>query len=185
MRKVLDRLRLAGLQVDIKKSEFKVTRTKYLGFIISTTGIEVDPDKVEVMRNWQPPKTVKGVQSFLGFCNFYRRFVGEYGRIARPLTLLTKKGILFKWTEQCQEAFDCLKEAMISAPVLRYYNAELPTMVETDASKGVVAGLLSQQDPDTGLWHPVAYFSKTMLPAELNYDIHDKEMLAVVRALEE
>jgi len=61
VRKVLDRLRLAGLQVDIKKSEFKVTRTKYLGFIVSTTGIEVDPDKVEVMRNWQPPKTVKGV----------------------------------------------------------------------------------------------------------------------------
>jgi hypothetical protein len=74
---------------------------------------------------------------------------------------------------------------MISAPVLRYYNADLPTMVETDASKGVLAGLLSQQDPETKLWHPIAYFSKTMLPAELNYDIHDKEMLAVIRALEE
>jgi hypothetical protein len=96
---VLDRLCLAGLQVDIKKSEFKVTRIKYLGFIISITGIEVDPEKIEVMRNWQPPKTVKGVQSFLGFCNFYRRFVGEYGRIARPLTILTKKDIPFKWTE--------------------------------------------------------------------------------------
>jgi hypothetical protein len=82
VRKVLDRLRAAGLQADIKKSEFRVTRTKYLGFIISTDGIEVDPDKVAVVRDWKAPSTVKGVQGFLGFCNFYRRFIKEYGHIA-------------------------------------------------------------------------------------------------------
>jgi hypothetical protein len=74
---------------------------------------------------------------------------------------------------------------MVSTPVLRYYNPDLPTIVEIDTSKGVVTSLLSQQDPETGLWHPIAYFSKTILPAELNYDIHDKEMLTIVRALEE
>jgi hypothetical protein len=74
---------------------------------------------------------------------------------------------------------------MVSIPVLRYYNPDLPIMVETDASKGVVTGLLSQQDPETGLWYPIAYFSKTILPAELNYNIHDKEMLTIVRVLEE
>jgi hypothetical protein len=87
------------------------------------------------------------VQGFLGFCNFYRRFVKEYGRIAKPLNALTRKGTLYKWTEQCQEAFEQLKQAMLEAPILHYYDYELPTMVETDASNGVVAGVLSQQDP--------------------------------------
>jgi hypothetical protein len=106
VQKVLQRLRDAGLQVDIKKSEFRTKRTKYLEFIISTEGIEVDPDKVAVVRDWKALATVKGVQGFLGFCNFYCRFIEEYGRIARPLNILTCKGTLYKWTEQCQEAFD-------------------------------------------------------------------------------
>ena len=185
VKKVLHHLRDAGLQVDIKKSEFRTTRTKFLGFIVSTKGIEVDPEKIVVVRDWQAPSTVKGVQGFLGFCNFYRRFIREYGRIARPLTLLTRKGALYQWTKQCQEAFDKLKQAMLEAPILHYYDYELPTRVETDASNGVVAGVLSQQDPQTQFWHPVAYFSKTMQPAELNYDIHDKEMLAIILSLEE
>jgi transposase InsO family protein len=182
---VLERLRKAGLQADIKKSEFKVTRTKYLGFIISTDGVEVDPEKVAVVKKWQEPSTVKGVQSFLGFCNFYRRFITNYGRIAKPLNELTRKGTVFRWTPSCQGAFDQLKDTMISVPVLRYYDPAYPTMVETDASNGVLGGVLSQQDVQSGLWHPIAFFSKTMQPAELNYDIHDKEMLAIVRALEE
>jgi transposase InsO family protein len=185
VQKVLKRLREAGLQVDIKKSEFQTTRTKYLGFIISTDGIETDPDKIQVVKNWNAPTTVRGVQGFLGFCNFYRRFIKEYGRIARPLNTLTRKGTPYKWTESCQEAFDQLKQAMLEAPILRYYDYELPTMVETDASNGVVAGVLSQQDLLTELWHPVAFFSKTMQPAELNYDIHDKEMLAIILSLGE
>jgi hypothetical protein len=185
VRKVLERLRKAGLQADIKKSEFRVTRTKYLGFIISTDGIEVDPEKVSVVKNWKEPTTVKGVQSFLGFCNFYRRFITNYGRIARPLNELTRKGTAYTWTASCQEAFDQLKATMLSAPILRYYEPERPTMVETDASNGVLAGVLSQQDPRSELWHPVAFFSKSMQPAELNYDIHDKEMLAIIRSLEE
>ena len=115
VQKVLQRLRDAGLQADIKKSEFGVTRTKFLGFIISTEGIKVDPDKIAVVWNWQAPSAVKGVQSFLGFCNFYRRFIREYGRIARPLNALTRKGTLYKWTRECQEAFDRLKQAMLEA----------------------------------------------------------------------
>jgi RNase H-like domain found in reverse transcriptase/Reverse transcriptase (RNA-dependent DNA polymerase) len=185
VRKVLKRLRKAGLQVDIKKSEFRVTRTKFLGFIISTNGIEVDPEKVAVVKNWKEPTTVKGIQSFLGFCNFYRRFITNYGRIAKPLNELTRKGSAYLWSASCQSAFDQLKLAMLTAPILRYYQPDLPTMVETDASNGVVAGVLSQQDLQSQLWHPTAYFSKTMQPAQLNYDIHDKEMLAIILALEE
>jgi hypothetical protein len=98
VRKVLKRLRNAGLQIDLKKCEFHVTRTKYLGFIISTNGIEVDPDKISVVKSWKPPTTVKGVQSFLGFCNFYRRFIRDFGIIAKPLNNLTKTGVRFIWT---------------------------------------------------------------------------------------
>ena len=78
----------------------------------------MDPDKVAVVQNWKAPTTVKGVQGFLGFCNFYRHFIIVYGRIAKPLNTLTHKGIPYHWTDQCQEAFDRLKQAMLTAPIL-------------------------------------------------------------------
>jgi reverse transcriptase-like protein len=183
VRKVLQRLREAGLQASINKCEFHVTRTKYLGYILTTDGIEVDPEKTAAIRGWKEPATVRGVQSFLGFCNFYRRFIKNYGRVSRPLHNLTKDNVPFVWTQNCQEAFDNLKGLLVNAPVLRHYQPELPTKLETDASDGVVGGVLSQQVNDN--WHPIAYFSKTMSPPERNYEIHDKEMLAVIRALEE
>jgi transposase InsO family protein len=181
VRKVLQRLRDAGLQADIRKCEFSVTRTKYLGFIIGTKGIEVDPDKTEVIRHWQEPYTVKGVQSFLGFCNFYRRFIQDYGFVAKPLTQLTKSNVPFAFDRACKEAFQELKRRLTSAPILRHYDFNLETMLETDASDGVIAGVMSQRHLD-GNWYPVGYFSKTMAPAEVNYEIHDKEMLAIVRS---
>jgi transposase InsO family protein len=184
VKKVLQRLRDAGLQVDIKKCEFNVTRTKYLGFIITTDGIEVDPEKVSAVVNWQTPSNVRGIQSFLGFCNFYRRFIPEYGKIAKPLVQLTKTGIAFQFDRKCWNAFEELKARLTSAPVLRHYNPELESMIETDASDGVLAGVLSQLHPDSE-WYPVAYYSKTMAPAECNYEIHDKEMLAVVKSLDQ
>src|SRR5204862_2280922 len=95
--KVLLRLREAGLQADIKKSEFSVKCTKYLGFIISTDGIEADPEKTSVIDQWDPPQTVQGVQSFLGFCNFYQCFIRNYGRIAKHLNRLTRKDQPFKF----------------------------------------------------------------------------------------
>src|SRR5277367_5336065 len=177
--KVLERLRKAGLQADIKKSEFSVTRTKYLGFIISTDGIEADPEKTSVIDNWEPPKTVKGVQSFLGFCNFYRRFIQNYGRVARPLNQLTHKNHPFKFDASCERAFKELKRRLVSAPLLVHFDPDRPSRMETDASDGVIAGVLSQQQLN-GEWHPVAYYSKTMIDAKLNYPIHDKEMLAIV-----
>lgn len=181
VKKVLERLREAGLQADLKKCEFHVQKTKYLGFIVGTEGIAVDPQKVDAVREWGAPKNLKGVQAFLGFCNFYRRFIREYGRVARPLSNLTRKGEAFNWTLACQDAFDELKDRLISAPVLAHFDHELPTKVETDASDGVLAGVLVQQRAEE--WHPVAFFSETMHGAEHNYSIHDKELLAVVRAL--
>jgi len=182
VKKVLERLRNAGLQVDIKKCEFGVKRTKYLGFIVSTEGIEVDPEKVEAIRNWKPPCTVKGIQSFLGFCNFYRRFIRDYGVVAKPLVRLTKNNTPFVFDDNCTEAFEELKDRLTSSPILRHYDPDLESILETDASDGVVAGVLSQLHLD-GEWYPMAFFSKTMAPAECNYKVHDKEMLAIVRSL--
>ena len=143
VRKVLLRLRKAGLQADIKKTEFYITRTKYLEFIISTKGIEVDPEKISAINSWGYPTTVRSIQSWLGFYNFYRRFIQDYGRITRPLTQLTGKNVLFNFDASCQEVFDKLRAALVSAPILRHYRPELETIVETDASDGVVAGILS------------------------------------------
>ncbi|KAI0993404.1 hypothetical protein K3495_g14780 [Podosphaera aphanis] len=179
---VLQRLKEAGLQADIKKCEFHVKSTKYLGFIVGTDGIRVDSEKVTVIENWIPPSNVKGVQSFLGFCNFYRRFIRNFGVIAKPLNNLTRRGVEFRFTDECQAAFHDLKRKLINAPVLAHYNPEAESRLETDASDGVIAAVFSQFSPDNQ-WHPVAFFSKTMAPAELNYQIHDKEMLAIIKSL--
>jgi len=184
VRLVLERLRDAGLQADIRKCEFYTTKTKYLGFIISRDGLAVDPEKIQAINEWVSPTTVKGLQAFLGFCNFYRRFIEGYSRITRPLHQLTRKDASYDFNAKCQEAFQKLKKALTSAPLLRHWNPDLPTKIETDASDGVTSGILSQQAEDQ-LWHPVAYFSKTMSAAECNYEIHDKEMLAIIRALQE
>src|SRR5699024_6632527 len=118
VKRVLQRLQEAGLQASLKKCEFSVTKTKFLGFIISTEGIATDPEKVAVVLSWERPTTVKGVQSFLGFCNFYRRFIHGYSRIARPLTQLTKKEVRFEWMKACTQAFEELKRRLASAPIL-------------------------------------------------------------------
>jgi len=119
--KVLYRLHKAGLQADIKKLEFSIKRTKYLGFIISTDGIEADPEKTAVINQWEPPRTVKGVQSFLGFYNFYRYFIKNYSRTTRPLNRLTRKDQPFNFDAACRKAFNELKERLISAPLLAHF----------------------------------------------------------------
>ncbi|KAJ5290754.1 gag/polymerase/env polyprotein [Penicillium angulare] len=184
VRHVLERLRGAGLQAALHKCEFHVEETKFLGFIVGVDGVRADPDKVAVIKDWETPTTVRRVLSFLGFCNFYRRFVADYSKIARPLHHLTCKGTPWSWTSDCQEAFDTLKAAMVDAPILRHYDVSLPTRIETDASDGVIGGVLSQLQKDD-FWHPVAFFSKAMQAAERNYEIHDKELLAIIRALQE
>jgi RNase H-like domain found in reverse transcriptase len=111
----------------------------------STDGIEADPEKTSVIDHWEPPQTVRGVQSFLGFCNFYRRFIKDYGRIAKPLNQLTRKDQPFKFDASCERAFKELKRRLVSAPLLANFDSDRPTMMETDASDGVIAGVLSQQ----------------------------------------
>jgi hypothetical protein len=183
IKQVVEQLQAARLQANIKKCEFSVKRTKYLGFIISTDGIQVDPDKVQAIADWQQPRTVRGVRSFLGFCNFYRRFIRDYSYIAAPLTQLTRTNHKFVFDKAYTQAFETLCNRLVSAPLLAHYDANSQCLLETDASDTVVAAVFSQRGLD-GEWHPVGYFSKTMAPAETNYPIYNKEMLAVVKALQ-
>ena len=183
VRKVLQRLAEFGLQVDVTKSSFYATEVKYLGLIISTEGIRMDPEKIRTITEWPEIKNLRDVQSFLGFANFYRRFIYNFSRIVMPLTRLTKKDVPWEWTSECQKAFDTLRTAFTSDVVLAHYDPEKRIVVETDASDYVSAGILSQYDDDEVL-RPIAYFSRKHTPAECNYEIFDKELLAIVRAFE-
>jgi hypothetical protein len=184
VREVLRRLIDAGLQIDIEKCEFHTTKTKYLGLIITPGGIEMDPEKVSAIESWLPPTTRRQLQRFLGFANFYRRFIKDFSGVARPLYDLTKKTVDWDWTSRCQAAFERLKHCFASAPALRIYDWERPAVVETDASDWSAGGTLLQEGDD-GELHPVAYFSAKHSAQECNYDIYDKELLAVIKALEE
>ena len=174
VRKVLAALQKAGLQADIDKCEFHVTEISYLGLIISTEGIRMDPKKVEAVQNWETPTCVKDVQAFIGFANFYRRFIRAFSDIVRPMINAIKKDKAFRWSIECQKSFESLKERFTTAPILAHFDFEKECIVETDASDNVSAGVLSQYGDD-GLLHPVAFFSRKHSPQEIN--CHDNSGL--------
>jgi hypothetical protein len=140
---VLEKLKSAGLQANIKKSEFSITKTKFLEYIISTKGITVDSDKISAVIKWKRPTKVKELQSFLGFCNFYRLFIENFSRMTKALYRLTA-AIKWEWTQEQQRAFDHLKQALTFAPMLVHFNETRATKLETNASDGVVSEALSQ-----------------------------------------
>ena len=134
VRKVLLKLREAGLQLDIEKCEFHVQETKFLGLIVSTEGLRMDPEKVNVVVNWPTPTNLKGVQQFVGFCNFYRRFIRDFSKTMKLLSNLNKKDCLFRWPDAYVKAFDKIKTLFTIAPVLRNYDRSKPAVLETDPS---------------------------------------------------
>ena len=179
--KVLERLRQAGLQISIDKCEFETHSTKYLGFIIETgKGVRMDPEKVKAILDWASPTTVKGVRAFLGFANFYRRFIKEFSAIVAPLTRLTSKDVKFHWSEEANGAFERLKKAFTCAPVLMQFDPDRETVLEADASGYATGGVLSQYDEE-GVLRPCAFFSQKNSPAECNYEIYEKELLAIIK----
>ncbi|KAF4306755.1 hypothetical protein GTA08_BOTSDO05367 [Botryosphaeria dothidea] len=181
--KVLEKLDAAGLQLDLKKCEFEVQSTKYLGYIIEAgKGIRMDPEKTKAIQEWNAPTTAKGVLGFLGFANFYRRFIKGFSNLVAPLVSLTRKNVPFQWNQETELAFGKLKKAFITAPVLMQFDPERETILATDSSGYCIGGVLQQYDND-GFLRPVAFFSKKNLPAECNYPIYDKELLAVVKCL--
>jgi len=140
--------------------------------------------KVQAVKDWPKPTNVKEVQSFLGFANYYRRFIKGFGGIAAPLTEFTRKGKEFQWDEGARKSFEALKEHILSEPVLATFDPDRPIELETDTSNYTLGGQIGQQDNE-GKLHPVAFYLKKLYRPELNYLIYDKEFLAIINAFKE
>jgi len=184
-RRVMELLRKNNLFLKPEKCEFEKTEVEYLGVIISQNSVKMDPAKVAGVTEWPIPSSRKEVQSFLGFTNFYCRFIKGFSHLARPLFDLTWKDTEWRWGVEEQSAFNSLKEQITTAPILALPENSRPFQIEADSSDFTTRAVLSQQSPEDNKWHPVAFLSKSLSPVERNYEIHDKEMLAIVRALEE
>ncbi|MBD2359459.1 DDE-type integrase/transposase/recombinase [Tolypothrix sp. FACHB-123] len=179
---VMRKLRDAGLFLDIGKCAFAEKEVKYLGYIVRAGhSVRPDPEKIRAVEEWEAPRSVRDLRSFLGFANFYRDFIPGFSSITEPLNQLTTKGATFRWEAEEEEAFQRLKLGFVSWPVLRQWDPDLETLVEPDSSGRAIGGCLSQRVGDA--WHPVAYHSAKLSPAQRNYTIHDKELLAVISCL--
>jgi hypothetical protein len=184
VRTVLDRLRENKLYAKLEKCEFSVDRVEFLGHILSKDGISMCKSKVDAILKWPVPRTVKEVQAFLGLANYYRRFVKGFSKIAQSLTFLLRKDKPWQWGKKQDDAFQTLKTAFTTAPVLKQPDLDSAFLMECDASDYALGAVLSQVGED-GKQHPVAFYSRKFLPAEQNYEIHDKELLAIKAALQE
>ena len=181
-KRVLQRMKELDLHLKLKKCKFGVKEVDILGLILWPGEITMDPTKLSGIAEWPIPTKVKDIQSFLGFTNYYRWFIGDYSNIARPLIDLIKKNQEWKWSPSCQKAFDQLKEEFLKQPVLSLPDLNKPFTIATDASKDASGGILLQADSN-GEWHPCSYLSQLFSPTEWNYDIYDRELLAVIRGL--
>uniref|UniRef100_A0A0W0FKC0 Reverse transcriptase domain-containing protein n=1 Tax=Moniliophthora roreri TaxID=221103 RepID=A0A0W0FKC0_MONRR len=181
-RHVLERLRENDLYLKPEKCKFEVTKTLFLGMVTIPGHILMDETKLARIKDWEVPKTIKGVRSFLGFANFYRKFIGKYAELARPLHELTKKDTKFEWTKIRDIAFKVRKVKFLQCPILQMPDDEKPFIIEADASKWATGAVLKQQGPDGDL-HPCGYISHAFTPTERNYKIYDRELLAITNAL--
>ena len=182
LRLVFSRLRAANLKLNPKKCELFQRKVKLLGHVICAEGVTTDPDKVEAVKNWPVPRNAKEVRRFVGLCTYYRRFVQSFSDVARPLHELTEKGHLFQWTKACEDSFQQLKDALVSAPVLAYPRTKEPFVLDTDASNVGVGAVLSQVHD--GEERVIAYYSHALSRPERNYCTTRRELLAIVRAIE-
>ena len=177
LRIVLQTLREHRLYAKFSKCEFWLRKVSFLGHIVSSEGISVDPTKVEAISTRAIPRNASEVRSFLGLAGYYRRFVRDFSKIARPLTQLTRKDVRFVWDDQCDEAFRILKTRLTTAPILALPDGESEFELYTDASKNGLGCVLMQNG------RVIAYASRQLKTHEVNYPTHDMELAAVVFAL--
>ncbi len=185
VRRVLQRLLENGLFVKAEKCAFHAQSVRFLGFIVSPEGVRMDPDRVKAVVNWPTPDSRKALLRFLGFANFYRRFIRNFSQLAAPLTALTSTKMTFRWSNAAEAAFTKLRGRFVSAPILQAPDPTRQFVVEVDASEVGVGVVLSQRATSDDKVHPCAFFSHRLSPAERNYDIGNRELLAVKLALEE
>lgn len=158
---------------------------EYLGLVILEGEIRMDLVKVAGVSEWPIPMMWKEVQSFLGFVNFYQHFIEDFSHHAKPMFELTKKDRKWGWGKEEQQAFDEIKNCITSSPILWFADDSKPFHIEADSLNFATRAILSQQSDDDLKWHPVAFYSKSLNTIKCNYEIHDKEMLAIMRSLEE
>ena len=182
LRKVLERCQEKNLVLNWEKCHFMVTKGIVLGHIVSKDGIEVDKAKVELISNLPTPKCVRDIRSFLGHAGFYRRFIKDFSAIARPLCTLLAKDVPFTWSQACDTAFAKLKNMLVSPPIMRSPNWDLPFEIMCDASDYAIGAVLEQREDKKAF--VIYYASKTLDSAQANYTTTEKEFLAVVFALE-
>jgi transposase InsO family protein len=183
LRLVLQALAQAGLQLNAKKCHFGARSVKVLGHIVNSHGIKPDPDKIKAVSEFPVPKDVKELQSFLGLCGHFRRFIARFADRAHSLTQLLAKKSPWVWTNTSQCAFDDLKQALSTPPVLAHYNPNATIELHTDASSFGLGAVLLQPDCESLVLRPVAYASRTLSPAERNYSTTERECLAIVWAV--
>eukprot|EP00731_Ephydatia_muelleri_P023718 Em0015g1301a len=176
---VLTRLRQAGLKLQPKKCNFCQQKVRFLGHVVSASGISTDPDKTEVVSNWPTPTDKREIQQFLGLVNYYRRFIKNFASLAKPLQRLTEKNVTFEWNESCQNAFDQLCACLVSAPVLAFPDYSKTFILDTDASENGIGAVLSQGQDD-GSECVIAYASRSLSRQEQRYCVTRRELLAVV-----
>ncbi|KAI1686157.1 reverse transcriptase [Pyrenophora tritici-repentis] len=179
---VLRALEQFNLRLKPEKCEFHKTKVNFLGYVVGADGVQMSEEKIQVIKDWPTPTTVVQIQSFLGFLNFNRQFIKDFSDIAIPLTKLTRKDVPFKWSKEAENAFQTLKKASIEPPCFRIFQAGHPLRFETDASDLALGGCASQLHE--GKWHPIAYYSRKFSGPEERYDVHDKELLAIVACLQ-
>jgi hypothetical protein len=167
-----------------EKCEFDQPRIEYLGLIIQEGEVAMNPMKVQAISSWPALQFLRKLRGFLGFVNFYRRFIKNFARVAHPLNNLTKKDTPWHWDTTQQQAFQTLKHTFSKKPILTMWDPNQPTRIKVDALGYTTGGVLLQQ-LDNSLWHPVAYRSQSMADTECNYEIYNKEMLAIICALKD
>lgn len=177
LKRVLGLLRANSIFAKMSKCSFGQSQVEYLGHVINEKGVGVDPSKIQSVMDWPQPQTVKALRGFLGLTGYYRKFVKNYGLIAKPLTALLKKGG-FKWNEEANEAFSLLKAAMTQTPVLQLPDFSKPFILETDASYNGIGAVLMQDK------HPLAYLSKALGPKSVGLSVYEKEFLAIILAVQ-
>jgi hypothetical protein len=177
LRIVLQHLRDHNLYAKFSKCEFWLHSVNFLGHTISKDGISVDPSKVQEVMDWKPPKSVHQICSFLGLAGYYRRFIPDFSRIAKPMTELLKKGVKFVWSEACEKAFHTLRQHLTSAPVLVQPDNSKPFEVFCDASGTGLGCMLMQEG------RVITYASRALRQHEISYPTHDLELAAVVHTL--
>ena len=175
---VLQKLHDAGLKLKPRKCQLFAKRVDFLGHVISGEGIQTDPKKTQAVREWPRPESLHEVRSFLGFCSYYRRFIPKFAEISKPLHKLTEKNQKFLWTKECNDAFETLKEKMVSSPILAHPDFTKPFILDTDASDQAIGAVLSQRIE--GKEHVIAYASRTLTKSERRYCVTRKKLLAVI-----